>query len=65
MNSPHPLEQVEIEYTGTIRGEEARAVCEHAEARGVSPAELMMRVIETLLADDMIDAILDDRGGRQ
>lgn len=55
-------DRIEFEYSGTIAGRDAWAVADHAAARGISPAELMMRVIEAVLKDNLIDAILDDRG---
>ena len=33
----------------------------HASRRGITPNELIRRLVETALDDDMIDAVLDDR----
>jgi hypothetical protein len=33
----------------------------HAERRGIAPVELLASLIETLLGDDLIDAVLDDK----
>lgn len=32
-----------------------------AEARGIGPNELARRIVETVIDDDIIDAVLDDR----
>ncbi len=34
----------------------------HAAARGISPNELARRLVETAIDDNLIDAVLDDRG---
>ena len=34
----------------------------HAEARGIAPNELARRLIEAAIDDNLIDAVLDDRG---
>jgi hypothetical protein len=34
----------------------------HAHRRGLSPSKLVVLIIEAALADNMIDAILDDAG---
>jgi hypothetical protein len=33
----------------------------HADRRGVAPGELLASLIEAVLGDDLIDAVLDDR----
>lgn len=35
----------------------------HAQRRNITPNELMRRIIDTLIDSDLIDAVLDDRGG--
>jgi hypothetical protein len=37
---------------------------EAARARGVSPTVLMQRILDAVLDGDLIDAVLDDGGGR-
>lgn len=56
---------IEFDYSGTIAGAEAALVAAEAEKRGVSPAELMMRIVETVLRDDLISAVLDDGGANE
>lgn len=36
----------------------------HATARGLCPVALAERLLSKIAADDLVDAVLDDRGGR-
>ena len=38
----------------------ARALTPYAESRGITPPELAARILETVIADQLIDAVLDD-----
>jgi hypothetical protein len=41
-----------------------QALTPHASRRGTKPAMLAFSIIETVIADDMVDAVLDDRDER-
>lgn len=58
--TPHPLEEIEIDLELNIRGEDARRVLEIAERRKQEPADMLLAVLHHAIADDMIDAIIDD-----
>ena len=38
----------------------ARALTPYAESRGITPPELAARILETVITDQLIDAVLDD-----
>jgi hypothetical protein len=40
------------------------ALAPHADRRGVKPAMLAFTIIETVIAESMVDAVLDDLGER-
>lgn len=62
---PHPLEECEITLEINLRGEMARRVIEHAERLSRAPVELMADIVERVLADDLIDAVLDEGGDEE
>jgi hypothetical protein len=41
-----------------------QALTPHATRRGATPAMLAFAIIETVIADDMVDAVLDDQDER-
>lgn len=46
-----------------LRGELARQVIEIAERRRQEPVEMMASVVEVVIRDDMVDAVIDDDRG--
>jgi hypothetical protein len=54
----------EIEAAFTLKNKLAKVLLEHAAKRQREPAELLADVVETVLQDDLIDAVLDDDGGK-
>ena len=40
------------------------ALTPHADRRGISPAMLAFRIVETVIAEKMVDAVLDDLSER-
>ena len=47
--------QVELE----LRGSHLKTLRQHAERLGEDPAELLADIIETVLGDDLVKAVLD------
>jgi hypothetical protein len=58
--SLHPLEDHEIKIEMGISGEMARTLLEHCERRSRAPVELMCDLVQMILSENLIDAILDD-----
>ena len=56
----HPLVQIEIGISLTLRGSLARSVIEQAERLSKEPSELMADVIEAVFEGDIVDAVLDN-----
>jgi hypothetical protein len=44
-----------------LRGRLARMLIKHAAVRKRDPAEVFADIVETVLREDMVDAVLDDR----
>lgn len=44
----------------TLPPDVAQALAPHAAARGIDPAALALRIVETVAEEAMIDAVLDD-----
>ena len=57
----HPLIDHEITVETVLRGELARTLIEHAEARHKRPIDVFADLVEIILRENMVDAILDDR----
>lgn len=63
MRALHPLHDAEITMRIVLRGELARQVIEIAERRRQEPVEMMASVVEIVIRDDMVDAVIDDDRG--
>lgn len=57
---PNPLEQVELKIELELRGELAKQLLEYAERFKREPAALLSDLIERVLLDDLVDAVLDE-----
>lgn len=54
------MQPLEIDIELTLRGRLARMLTAHAERRRKGPAELLSDLIEAVLNDDLVNAVLDD-----
>jgi hypothetical protein len=61
VDDPSPLHNYELENTFTLRGNLARMLLVHAKARQRDPCELLADLVEIILSEDLVDAILDDQ----
>ena len=59
--SEDELSQRELFGDYRLRGELAATLLKHAKARSKDPCELFADIVEAVLKEDLIDAILDDR----
>ena len=50
----------EVHGDFVIQGDGARFLIDAARARNKTPVELLVEIIETVLRDGLIDAVLDD-----
>lgn len=55
---------VEIDIELTLKGPLAAVLIRHAGKRNRAPVELLADIIEAVLGDDIVDAVLDDGGGK-
>lgn len=55
-----PVETIIIHVGMTLKGKHAETLIKHAERRGMEPAEMLSTIIETILSDDLVDAVIDD-----
>lgn len=60
----HPLESIEIDLAISLRGETAKRCLEIAERRGQRPEEMLASVVNIVIDDDMVDAVIDDGAGQ-
>lgn len=51
----------EIEVFTTLRNDLARKLLVAAKERAVEPVELLADIVETVLGENLIDAVLDDK----
>lgn len=51
---------VELDFAGTLTGSPAKRFAIEAERRRLSPAQLAASILETVIADDLFAALLDD-----
>ena len=54
-----PFVAIEIDFEGQLRGEQAKRLIEHADRYKKEPVELLADIIETVLNDDLVTAVLD------
>lgn len=57
---PNPLCHYELTNEFTLKGELARTLLQHSAARQREPVEVLADLIEIILRDNLVDAILDD-----
>jgi hypothetical protein len=57
MTDPIPTE---ITVDMTLKGPLAATLLRHAKRRKVRPIDLMADIVEAVLGDDIVDAVLDD-----
>lgn len=53
--------EVVLDMELQLRGRLADTLIRHAEKRGRKPSDLLADIIETVLNDDIVDAVMDDR----
>ncbi len=62
MNLPtHPFANYELLFDGKLTGEKAKRLIEYAERYKRSPVELLADIIDKVLEDNLVDAILDEQ----
>ncbi|MBB6306274.1 hypothetical protein [Xanthobacter tagetidis] len=48
----------------TLRGDLAQTLLDHAKKRGMAPVQLLASIVSFVLKDDLVDAVIDDGGGK-
>lgn len=59
----HPGVDYILEYDGELVGELAKRLIEYAERYRVEPVDLLADLIERVLQDDLVDAVMDKIDG--
>lgn len=56
--------EVILDVELTLRGDLAQTLLDHAKRRGRAPVELLASIIQFVLRDDLVDAVIDDGGAK-
>jgi len=51
---------VVLDVEMTLRGDLAQTLLDHAKKRGVAPVHLLASIVNLVLKDDLVDAVIDD-----
>lgn len=56
--------EVVLDIELTLRGDLAQTLLDHAKRRGRAPVELLASIVQFVLRDDLVDAVIDDGGAK-
>ncbi|MFG1417222.1 hypothetical protein V5F38_05335 [Xanthobacter sp. V0B-10] len=57
-------DDVVLDVELTLRGDLAQTLLDHAKRRGRAPVELLSSIVQFVLRDDLVDAVIDDGGAK-
>lgn len=60
----HAKGEIVLDVELTLRGDLAQTLLDHAKRRGRAPVELLASIIQFVLRDDLVDAVIDDGGAK-